>query len=122
MKILVVEDEPASLKLAHLVLSAGGHDVTGAEAAEQAMAEILRSQPDAILLDLELPGLNGLTVARRIKDNPATRHIVIIAVTSFPERYPRAKALAAGCDGYIIKPINTRELPQQVAMVVATAM
>ena len=115
MKILVVEDEPSSLKLAHLVLVAAGHDVTQAEAADQAMNEIVRSQPDVILLDLELPGIDGLTLARNLKRDPKTRHIAIVATTAYPEKYSREQAMAAGCDGYIVKPINTRKLSQQVA-------
>ena len=112
MKILIVEDEPASLKLAHLVLTAEGYEVTKAEAAGHAVEEILRSEPEAILLDLELPGIDGLTLARNLKRDPKTRHI---AITAYPERYPRAEAMAAGCDGYIVKPVNTRKLSQQVA-------
>jgi len=115
MKILVVEDEPSSLKLAHLVLTAAGYEVTKAEAAGKAIEEILRSEPEAILLDLELPGIDGLTLARNLKDDPMTQHIAIVAVTAFPERYSREAAMAAGCDGYIVKPINTRKLSQQVA-------
>lgn len=118
MKILVVEDEPSSLKLAHLVLTADGYEVTQAEAAAKALEEIRRSVPQVILLDLELPGIMGLTLARQLKADPQTRHITIIAITSFPERYPRAAALAAGCDGYIIKPIDTRRLSRQVAELV----
>jgi len=121
MKILVVEDEPASLKLAHLVLAASGYEVTGAEAAGKAVEEILRSEPQAILLDLELPGIDGLTLARNLKRDPKTQHIAIIALTAFPETYSREQALAAGCDGYIVKPINTRKLPQQVADAVEKA-
>jgi len=118
MKILVVEDEPASMKLAHLVLSSDGHEVTQAEAVDKAYEEISRSQPEVILLDLELPKLNGLELARTLKRDPARKHIVIVAVTSYPERFPRDEALAAGCDAYIVKPINTRKLAAQVADVV----
>jgi CheY-like chemotaxis protein len=114
MKILVVEDELASLKLAHLVLSEDGHEVTQAEAAGKAVEEILRSEPEAILLDLELPGIDGLTLARNLKRNPKTQHIAIIVITACPERYPRKQAMEIGCDGYIVKPINTRKLSQQV--------
>ena len=117
MKILVVEDEPASMKLAHLVLSADGHDVSQAEAVLQAMEEIKISEPEVILLDLELPHINGLDLARKLKRDPATRHIVIIAVTAYPERFPREKAIAAGCDAYIVKPIDTRRLNDQVTSV-----
>jgi two-component system cell cycle response regulator DivK len=113
MKILVVEDEAASLKLAHLVLAEEGHEITEAEAAGKAVEEILRSEPDAILLDLGLPGINGLTLARNLKRDPKTQHIAIIMTTGFPERYSRKQAIAAGCDGYIVKPMNTRTLSKQ---------
>jgi DNA-binding response OmpR family regulator len=118
MKILIVEDEPASLKLAHLVLSCDGHEVTQAEAVNQAVEQIYRAEPEVILLDLELPMINGLDLARRLKADTEKSHIVIIAVTCFPERYPPEQALAAGCDAYIVKPINTRNLGAQVAGVV----
>ena len=121
MKILIVEDEPVSLKLAHLVLAAEGHEVTGAEAVGNAIAEILWSEPDMILLDLELPGIDGLTLASNLKRNRQTRHIVIVAITACAEHYPRELAIAAGCDAYIAKPINTRRLPQQVAEAVGNA-
>ena len=114
MKILVVEDEPASMKLAHLVLSSDGHEVTQAEAVDKAYEEISRSQPEVILLDLELPKLNGLELARTLKRDPARKQIVIVAVTSYPERFPQDEAMAAGCDAYIVKPINTRKLTEQV--------
>jgi len=117
MKILVVEDEPASLKLAHLVLSTDGHQVMQAGAADKAIEEIVKSEPEVILLDLELPSIDGLTLARRLKSDPARKHIVIVAVTAYPERFSREQALAAGCDAYIVKPINTRKLTSQVANV-----
>src|SRR5580700_293956 len=115
MRILVVEDEPASLKLAHLVLSSDGHEVAQAEAVDKAIDEITRSEPEVILLDLELPNIDGLTLARSLKSDPNKRHIVIVAVTAYPERYSREQAMAAGCDAYIVKPINTRKLTAQVA-------
>jgi CheY-like chemotaxis protein len=121
MKILVVEDEPSSLKLAHLVLTAEGHEVAKAEAAEKAIEEILRSEPEAILLDLELPGIDGLTLARNLKRDPKTRHIAIVTMTACPERHTRDLAMAAGCDGFIVKPVNTRKLSQQVAEAVEKA-
>jgi CheY-like chemotaxis protein len=114
MKILVIEDEPTSLKLAHLVLSTDGNEVASAEAAEQAVDKILESEPEVILLDLELPNVDGLTLARNIKRDPARKHIIIIAVTSYPDRFPRSAALEAGCDAYIVKPISTRNLASQV--------
>ena len=121
MKILVVEDEPANLKLARLVLAAEGHDVTEAQAVDKAVAAIRRRAPEAILLDLELSGANGLILARNLKRDPKTRHIPIVALTAFPDRFSRKAALEAGCDGYLLKPISTRTLPQQMAELVQSA-
>jgi CheY-like chemotaxis protein len=118
MKVLVVEDEPSSLKLAGLVLSSDGHEVAEADEVHRAIEEILRFEPEVILLDLALPGVDGLTLARALKADPKRRHIVIIAMTAFPETFSREAALAAGCDAYIVKPINTRQLTEQVASVV----
>jgi CheY-like chemotaxis protein len=114
MKILVIEDNPSQLKLAHHVLSAAGHDVSDAGAAEQAFTAIKRDRPQLILLDLLLPGIDGLTLVRRLKADPDTRDIHVVAVTSYPEAYPKAAALAAGCEAYFVKPINTRELSGQL--------
>ena len=112
MNILVIEDNPSHLKLAHVVLSAAGHNVQDAEAAEHAIAAIKQDKPQVILLDLELPGTDGLTLVRQLRADPETRDIHIVAVTSYPERWSKAAALEAGCDAYVLKPINTRTLPQ----------
>jgi two-component system cell cycle response regulator len=117
MKILVIEDHPAQLKLAHLVLSAAGHEVSDAVAAEQALIAIKADRPQLILLDLVLPDMDGLTLVRRLKADPDTRDIHVVAVTSYPEEYPKAAALAAGCDAYLVKPINTRELSDQLSAI-----
>jgi two-component system cell cycle response regulator len=117
MKILVIEDHPAQLKLAHHVLSAAGHDVSDAGAAEQAFTAIKMDRPQLILLDLVLPGIDGLTLVRRLKADSETRDIHVVAVTSYPEEYPKEAALAAGCDGYFLKPLNTRELSGQLTTV-----
>jgi DNA-binding response OmpR family regulator len=118
MKILVIEDHPAQLKLAHHVLSAAGHNVSDADAGEQAMQTIQDDRPEVILLDLCLPGMDGLTLVRKLRADPKMRDIHIIAVTSFPERFPESAALGAGCNAYLIKPISTRTLPAQVSAVV----
>jgi len=117
MKILVIEDNPTQLKLAHLVLSAAGHQVSDASAAEQAFAAIKADRPQLILLDLALPDVDGLTLARRLKADPNTRDIHIVAVTAYPEEYSKAAALAAGCNAYLVKPINTRELSDQLSAI-----
>ena len=119
MNILVIEDHPTQLKLAHHVLSAAGHNVSEAEAAEQAFASISQDRPQIILLDLILPGMDGLTLVRMLKADPATRDIHVVAVTSYPERFSKAAALAAGCDAYLLKPLNTRTLPAELSAVVA---
>ena len=118
MKIFIVEDDPVSLKLACAVLQSGGHTVMSAMSADQAILSLKAGKPDAILLDLQLPGIKGLAIARQCRDEPATRYIPIIAVTAFSDDYLRADALEAGCDDYLIKPLNTRTLLQQVENVV----
>ena len=117
MKILVIEDHAADLKLADLVLSTAGHDVSAVEAAEQAFAAIQEDRPQLILLDLDLPGMDGLALVRQLKADPGTRAIRVVAVTFYSEKYPKAAALAAGCDAYLLKPINTRELSDQLTAV-----
>ncbi|HWD19828.1 MAG TPA: response regulator [Verrucomicrobiae bacterium] len=114
MNILVIEDHPVQRKLAHHVLKFAGHQISEAGGAESAMASILRDRPEVILLDLALPGTDGLTLVRQLRAEAATRRIPIIAITSFPELFPEALALAAGCDSYFVKPINVRDLPNQI--------
>ena len=79
---------------------------------------IMLDKPHVILLDLELPGMGGLTLVRKLKADPTTRNIHVVAVTSYPERYKKSEAMAAGCDAYLVKPINTRTLPLLVEQVV----
>jgi CheY-like chemotaxis protein len=114
LNILVIEDNPSHLKLAHHVLSAAGYNVNGAKAAEHAVAAIKSDRPDLILLDLELTGMTGLELVKILKADPETREIHVAAVTAYPERFPKAELLAAGCDAYFTKPINTRTLPAQL--------
>jgi two-component system cell cycle response regulator len=120
MKILVIEDHAPQLKLAHQVLSTSGHDVSDAAAAEQALTAINADRPQLILLDLVLPGMDGLSLVRKLKADPGTRGIPVVAVTSYPEKYPEVAALAAGCDAYLLKPLNTRELSGQLTAVAET--
>ena len=105
------------LKLADLVLSTAGHHISTVEAAEQAFAAIKEDRPQLILLDLDLPGMDGLALVRQLKADPDTRDIHVVAVTCYAEQYPKAAALAAGCDAYLLKPINTRELSDQLTAV-----
>jgi CheY-like chemotaxis protein len=118
MKILVVEDQAIESKLAVHVLSSAGHEVTGAEAAEEALAAIKADHPNLILMDLSLPGMDGLTLVRKLKADPATRDIHIVAVTSFTDDFSMAEALEAGCDAYLGKPLSTRTLASTLVDVV----
>jgi CheY-like chemotaxis protein len=118
MNILIIEDNASHLKLAHLVLSSAGHSVSKAEAAEQAFSSITQDRPQVILLDLNLPSMDGLTFVRKLKADPGTRDIHIVAVTSYPDRFQQTEALNAGCDAYMVKPISTRTLPQELAAIV----
>ena len=114
-RILVVDDNPRNLKLAFDVLEDAGYEVIEAVDAEEAQSMIDRNLPDLILMDIALPGMDGLTLTRKIKANERTKHIRIIALTAFAMKGDDQKALAAGCDGYITKPIDIHQLPLQVA-------
>jgi CheY-like chemotaxis protein len=121
MKILVVEDQAIESKLAVHVLIDAGHEVTGVDVAEAALAAIKADPPSIILMDLLLPGMDGLTLIRKLKADPETRDIQIVAVTSHPEKYSRGLAMAAGCDAYLEKPLSTRTLPAILTDVVKKA-
>lgn len=114
MNILLIEDNPTDLKLLSAVMQFNGHVVVEKGSAEQAIEQIKARKPEIILLDLKLPGVDGLELARRLKANPETRHIPIVALTASPELFSRSAALAAGCDAYIVKPVDTRSLNDQL--------
>ncbi|MCX7660462.1 MAG: response regulator [Caldimonas manganoxidans] len=113
--LLIVDDNPWNLKLARDVLELAGYTVVPVPDAEQAQAWLQDHQPDLILLDLALPGLDGLSFCRRLKAEPRWQHIPVVAVTAHAMKGDDLKALEAGCVAYIAKPIDTRRLPQQVA-------
>lgn len=113
--ILIVDDNPLNLKLARVVLSLEGFDVRTATDAEEALLLLKDVHPHLILMDIQLPGLDGLELTRRLKEDPATRDIIIVAITAYAMKGDEERALSAGCDGYISKPINTQTLPVTVA-------
>jgi CheY-like chemotaxis protein len=119
--ILIVDDNPVNLKLARVVLSSEGYDVHTAADAEEAL-DILRGfKPRLILMDIQLPGMDGLELTRRLKADPGMRGVIIIGLTAYAMKGDEAKARAAGCDGYIAKPIDTRRFPEQVAAFLKTS-
>ena len=118
--ILVIDDNPTNLKLTRLVLAGDGFDVRTALDAGEAMAVLSEFRPRAILMDLQLPGVDGYELTRRLKASATHRHIVILALTAYAMKGDKEKALAAGCDGYITKPIDTRSLAATILEHLAT--
>lgn len=117
--VLIVDDNPANLKLARVVLAAEGYDIFTAADAEQATVAIGACKPRLILMDIQLPGMDGLELTRLLKKNPEHAHIVVVALTAYAMKGDDEKAKAAGCDGYITKPIDPDTLPALVASYLA---
>ena len=114
-RILIVDDNATNLKLVAYLMKTHGYDVDTALDAEGAIEAISRRRPEVILMDIQLPGIDGLELTRRLKVDPGTRDIIIIAVTAYAMKGDQDKALAVGCDDYITKPIDTRALPDTIA-------
>ena len=114
-RILIVEDNPLNLKLVRDVLLNAGFGVIEARTGEEGVARAQDSQPDVILMDLQLPGINGTQALRLIRNNPRGADIPVVALTAFAMAEDRDRALLDGFDGYLSKPISVRDLPQQVA-------
>ena len=110
-QILIVDDNPTNLKLARVLLTGEGYDVKTAVDAEEALNLLKTLKPQLILMDIQLPGMDGLTLTKLIKSDPEKKSILIIALTAYVMKGDDQKALAAGCDGYIPKPIDTNTLP-----------
>jgi two-component system cell cycle response regulator DivK len=113
-RILVTDDQEDNRRILLDLLSAAGFEVVEASTGEDGVAMAEAHPPDLILMDIQLPGIDGLEATRRIKANPALTHVPVFAVTSFALSGDEAKALAAGCDGYIAKPYSPRALLQRV--------
>lgn len=114
-RILVVEDNPINLRLAVEVLEMDGHTVRTAVDAEQALELLHGETIDLILMDIALPGMDGLSLTRALKADARFRSLPIVALTAFAMKGDEDRAMEAGCAAYITKPIDTRHLPQQVA-------
>jgi two-component system cell cycle response regulator DivK len=113
--ILIVDDNATNLKLARVVLELEGYVVRTVADAEEALEVLETFRPRVILMDIQLPGMDGLQLTRKLKADPATREIIIIALTAYAMKGDDLKMLAAGCDGYVTKPIDLDGLPALVA-------
>ena len=114
-RVLIVDDNPTNLKLVAYLVRANGYEVDTAGDANAALAAIAAHQPALILMDLQLPGIDGLELTRRLKGDPGTRDIKVVAVTAYAMKGDEDKAFEAGCDDYVTKPIDTRALPGTIA-------
>ena len=113
-RILIIDDNAANLKLARVLLASDGYDLRTAASAEEALAILESFAPQLILMDLQLPGIDGLELVRRLKADPARRDIVMVALTAYAMQADEAKAFAAGCDGYITKPFDPEHLSSAI--------
>ncbi len=113
--VLVVEDNKTNMKLVRTLLTLGGHMVLEAEDAETGIKLAKEARPDLILMDIQLPGMDGLEATAILKQDPDTVDIPIIAITSYAMQGDEKKARDAGCNGYISKPINTRTFLEDIA-------
>ena len=109
-KILIVEDRPPTSLVLRDLLASQGYDVSCANTGEEGLKEALEFKPDLILLDLALPSMNGWDVAKKVRSTPEIQDVPIIAITAHAIEYARDKTLKAGCNEYLLKPINHRIL------------
>jgi two-component system cell cycle response regulator DivK len=113
--LLIVDDRPLNVKLPRLLLTCAGYEVRTAGDAEEAIKMLETYQPCLILMDIQLPGMDGLALTRQLKSDPATQHIIIIALTAYAMKGDEERARASGCAGYLTKPLDTRTLAEDVA-------
>jgi two-component system cell cycle response regulator len=113
--ILIIDDNATNLKLARVLLVQEGYKVETAVDAEHALDLLESFVPRLILMDLQLPGMDGLALTRKLKSDPRRSHIVIIALTAYAMKGDDVKAFAVGCDGYVTKPIDIESLVTRVA-------
>ena len=109
-RILVVEDQPDNRQIIRDMLAGTGYEITEAENGEEALAAIAKQRPDLILMDIQLPVMDGYAATRRIKNDPTLKSIPVIAVTSYALSGEEKKAREAGCDDYVPKPYSPRQL------------
>jgi two-component system cell cycle response regulator DivK len=120
-KILIIEDNVQNMKLAAFLLNSAGHTVIQANHALGGIAIAQQHQPDLILMDIQLPGMDGLTATRLLKSDPVTQDIKIYALTALAMKGDEDKVYAAGCDGYIAKPIRYQAFLETVVTALSEA-
>jgi two-component system, cell cycle response regulator DivK len=114
LRVLVVDDNTLNIELVSFVLGADGFEVASAIDAEQALAQLPVFAPALVLMDIQMPGMDGLELTRRLKADAATAHIIVVAFTAYAMKGDEAKLREAGCDGYISKPIDVGRFAAQV--------
>jgi len=114
-KILIVEDHPLHMKLMEMTLRDKNYTLVKATDGEEALDVALRERPDLILMDIRLPKMNGFEVTRKLRENPAFSHTPIIALTAHAMAGDRESVIKSGCDTYLSKPVDTRQLPAVIA-------
>jgi two-component system cell cycle response regulator len=113
--ILIIDDNPGNTKLISFVLSRAGYAVTTAGSAAEALVRLEGELPRLVVMDLQMPGMDGFELTRKLKVEARTRGIIVLAVTAYAMKGDEERALEAGCDGYVTKPIDTRSFPSLVA-------
>ena len=114
-KILIVEDNPRNMRLIEMTLRARNYTLLKATDGEEALDMAIREQPDLIIMDMQLPKMSGLEVTRKLRETLAFNHTLIIAITAYAMKGDKERVIESGCDAYLSKPINTRELPEMIA-------
>jgi two-component system cell cycle response regulator DivK len=114
-KILVIEDNDRNRKLVKILLEANKYSVIEAQTGEEALKYLQDNKPDLILLDIQLPNMDGLTLVKKLRLDQEMKDIPIVAVTAYAMKGDKERTLEAGCDAYVSKPIDTRELPILIA-------
>lgn len=114
LRILVIEDSPVNMALTVAILENAGHAVLQADHAVEGIDIARREQPDLVLMDIQLPDLDGLTATRMLKSDPRTANLPVIALTAFAMKGDEDETRAAGCDGYVTKPIRYKEFLAEV--------
>ncbi len=114
-KILIVEDNPQNMRLIEMALSAESYTLLEATNGEEALEVVKKERPDLIIMDIQLPKMSGLEVTRKLREIPEFSRTSIIAVTAYAMKGDKEKALDAGCNAYLSKPISARDLPNLIA-------